>query len=75
MSELGDAGVARRLPFIIGFEISVTSLEAKFQMSQYERIGDTREAIEVLAEEGDSPLADVMLRCNRQRVAEGKDEQ
>ena len=36
ISELGEAGIKRRLPFIIGFEISIERIEAKFQMSQYD---------------------------------------
>ena len=64
MEELGEAGIARRLPHIIGFEIAIERIEAKFQMSQYERPKDTAEAIEALRGDGQKELADIMHRCN-----------
>jgi transcriptional regulator len=64
MSELGAEGIQRRLPFIIGFEILIERVEAKFQMSQYERV----EAIAELKKRGDNEVAQAMLECNRARV-------
>ena len=64
MEELGPGGLERRLPHIIGFEIALTRIEARFQMSQYERPTDTAEAVEVLKQDGKSDLADIMQRYN-----------
>jgi transcriptional regulator len=69
MSELGESGIKRRLPFIIGFEIVIERIEAKFQMSQYERAEDTREAIRVLTGEGNCGLAKAMRDCNVARLS------
>jgi len=60
ISELGEAGIKRRLPFIIGFEISIERIEAKFQMSQYERAADTLAAIQALEQDGNPDLAQAM---------------
>jgi transcriptional regulator len=65
MEELGPGGLERRLPHIIGFEITLASIEARFQMSQYERPTDTAEAIEIL-KESQPDLADLMQRYNKQ---------
>ncbi|ABF42642.1 negative transcriptional regulator [Candidatus Koribacter versatilis Ellin345] len=64
MEELGPDGLERRLPHIIGFEIAIERIEAKLQMSQYERPKDTAEAIDVLRAQGQEDLADTMQRCN-----------
>jgi transcriptional regulator len=73
MSELGAQGITRRLPFIIGFEIEITSIEAKFQMSQYERPEDTSEAIRMLERDGNAELARTMHECNFASLNERKD--
>ncbi|HEY3930621.1 MAG TPA: FMN-binding negative transcriptional regulator [Candidatus Koribacter sp.] len=64
MEELGPGGLERRLPHIIGFEIAIERIEARFMMSQYERPADTAEAIEVLNRDGQHELADLMHRYN-----------
>lgn len=64
MEELGPGGLERRLPHIIGFEIALSKIEARFQMSQYERPSDTAEAIEALKRDGQTDLAKIMERYN-----------
>lgn len=66
MRELGPGGMERRLPHILGFELPVERLEAKFKMGQDERLYDTEAAIGALAV-SDPPLADMMSRHNAHR--------
>jgi transcriptional regulator len=49
---------------VLGFEIEVERLEAKFKMGQDERPGDTRAAIEHLEREGRHDLANTMRERN-----------
>jgi len=66
MSELGQGGMERRLPHVVGFELPVEQLEAKFKMGQDERLYDTSAAIEAL-EEHDPALAETMQKHNARR--------
>ncbi len=68
MQELGDEGVGRRLRNIVGFELSIERLEAKFKMGQDERPLDTQAAIERLELAGACPLAMQMEQKNRNRI-------
>ncbi|MEP7453620.1 FMN-binding negative transcriptional regulator [Phyllobacterium sp. SB3] len=66
LKELGAGGMGRRLPYIIGFEVPVDRLDAKFKMGQDERLYDTRSAIEAL--DGIDPeLSNLMERSNAHR--------
>lgn len=66
MRELGPGGMERRLPHVVGFEMPIARLEAKFKMGQDERLYDTAAAIEAL--EADDPvLAGLMRRHNAHR--------
>lgn len=64
LGELGPGGMERRLPHILGFELPIERLEAKFKMGQDERPADTKAAIERLADNIDPELAALMSRCN-----------
>ncbi len=66
MGELGPSGLERRLPRILGFDLPVERLDAKFKMGQDERLPDTRGAIAAL-EKTDPPLAAMMTRHNADR--------
>lgn len=66
MRELGPGGMERRMPHIIGFDLPIERLEAKFKMGQDERLYDTREAIRALEEE-DPALAAMMKTHNAHR--------
>ena len=66
MRELGPGGMERRLPHVVGFEMPITRLEAKFKMGQDERLYDTIAAIEAL-ETADPALADLMRKHNAHR--------
>jgi transcriptional regulator len=57
----------RRLPRILGFELPISRLEAKFKMGQDERLLDTRAAIAKLAQGIDPELAEMMERHNAHR--------
>ena len=67
VGELGPGGMERRLPNILGFELPIERLDAKFKMGQDERLPDTRGAIEALRAGGDAALADLMERHNQNR--------
>ena len=67
VGELGPGGMERRLPNILGFELPIERLDAKFQMGQDERLPDTRGAIEALRAGGDAALAELMERHNQNR--------
>lgn len=66
LRELGAGGMERRLPKILGFEIPLERLEAKFKMGQDEPLPDTRAAILALSD-ADPALADLMSRHNAHR--------
>jgi transcriptional regulator len=66
MRELGPGGMERRMPGIIGFDLPIERLEAKFKMGQDERLYDTSEAIRAL-EENDPALATMMKAHNAHR--------
>lgn len=66
MRELGVGGMERRLPHILGFEMPVERLEAKFKMGQDERLYDTAAAIDAL-DHADPHLAETMRRHNAHR--------
>ncbi|WP_018391551.1 FMN-binding negative transcriptional regulator [Ancylobacter sp. FA202] len=66
MRELGPGGMERRLPHILGFDLPIERLDAKFKMGQDERLRDTRGAITAL-EASDPPLAAMMARHNAGR--------
>jgi len=63
MRELGPGGMERRLPHVVGFEMPIARLEAKFKMGQDERLYDTAAAIEAL-EPADPALAAMMRAHN-----------
>jgi len=67
LRELGPGGMQRRLPRIVGFEIEITRLEAKFKMGQDERIGDTNAAITHLEANEIVDLANMMRTYNQHR--------
>ncbi len=67
VKELGPDGMNRRLPHILGFELPIERLEAKFKMGQDERLRDTRAAIEKLRDKIDPQLSAVMERHNEKR--------
>jgi transcriptional regulator len=48
ITELGEAGIARRVPRIIGFEIPVARLEKRWMLGEGERPSDLTAAIEHL---------------------------
>ncbi|UVK54665.1 FMN-binding negative transcriptional regulator [Mesorhizobium sp. AR02] len=66
MRELGPGGMERRIPGIIGFDMPIERLEAKFKMGQDERLYDTAGAIGAL-EEKDPALATMMKAHNAHR--------
>ncbi|RUW63731.1 FMN-binding negative transcriptional regulator [Mesorhizobium sp. M7A.F.Ca.US.008.03.1.1] len=66
MRELGPGGMERRVPHIIGFDLPIDRLEAKFKMGQDERLYDTSEAIRAL-EQNDPALATLMTAHNAHR--------
>jgi transcriptional regulator len=68
LRELGPGGMERRLPRILGFELAIDRLEAKFKMGQDERFLDTRAAIARLADGIDPELALLMEKHNRSRT-------
>jgi transcriptional regulator len=68
--ELGTQGMARRLPHILGFEMPIAELHAKFKLGQDEPWADTSAAIEALETEGAAPLATMMRAYNADRDAE-----
>jgi transcriptional regulator len=67
IAELGLGGMERRLPRILGFELPIKRLDAKFKLGQDERYRDTRGAVEALRARGDAAIAELMERhnCNR----------
>jgi transcriptional regulator len=67
MRELGPGGMARRMPHILGFELPIERLEAKFKMGQDERLYDTDAAIKAL-EQRDPALASMMKKHNAHRA-------
>ncbi|KRB32617.1 MULTISPECIES: FMN-binding negative transcriptional regulator [Mesorhizobium] len=66
MRELGPGGMERRIPHIIGFDLPIERIEAKFKMGQDERLHDTGGAISAL-EEKDPALAAMMKTHNAHR--------
>ncbi|MCA0034454.1 FMN-binding negative transcriptional regulator [Mesorhizobium sp. B263B2A] len=66
MRELGPGGMERRMPSIIGFDMPIERLEAKFKMGQDERLYDTDGAIGAL-EQSDPALAAMMKTHNAHR--------
>jgi transcriptional regulator len=66
MRELGPGGMERRLPHILGFDLPIERLEAKFKMGQDERLYDTQAAIAALTDT-DSALAGMMTKHNAHR--------
>ncbi|MCF6103067.1 FMN-binding negative transcriptional regulator [Mesorhizobium muleiense] len=66
MRELGPGGMQRRIPHILGFDLPIERLEAKFKMGQDERLYDTNAAIGRL-EESDPALATMMKMHNAHR--------
>ena len=66
MRELGPGGMERRMPHILGFDLPIERLEAKFKMGQDERHYDTRGAIGAL-EDDDPALAAMMKAHNAHR--------
>ncbi|MCC6205057.1 MAG: FMN-binding negative transcriptional regulator [Hyphomicrobiales bacterium] len=72
MRELGPGGMERRMPHILGFDMPINRLEAKFKMGQDERIYDTAAAIDAL-ESDDPRLAGMMRRHNAHRTIDPSD--
>lgn len=66
MQELGPGGMERRMPHILGFDLPIERLEAKFKMGQDERLYDTAAATNAL-EQIHPDLADTMRRRNAHR--------
>ncbi|TIM15556.1 MAG: FMN-binding negative transcriptional regulator [Mesorhizobium sp.] len=66
MRELGPGGIERRIPHILGFDLPIERLEAKFKMGQDERLYDTNSAIGTL-EQSDLALATMMKAHNAHR--------
>ncbi|CCV13133.1 FMN-binding negative transcriptional regulator [Mesorhizobium sp. STM 4661] len=66
MRELGPGGMERRMPHILGFDLPIERLEAKFKMGQDERLYDTSAAIDAL-EARDPALAAMMTARNAHR--------
>jgi transcriptional regulator len=68
--ELGQHGMARRLPHILGFEMPIATLNAKFKLGQDEPWTDTSAAIGALEDVGALPLATLMRAYNGGRDGE-----
>lgn len=66
MRELGPGGMERRMPHIIGFDLPIMRLEAKFKMGQDERLYDTNAAISALGTTAPA-LAELMTQHNTRR--------
>lgn len=66
MRELGPGGMERRIPHILGFDLPIERLEAKFKMGQDERLYDTSGAIGAL-EQNHPALAAMMKAHNAHR--------
>ncbi|RUU29092.1 FMN-binding negative transcriptional regulator [Mesorhizobium sp. M6A.T.Ca.TU.002.02.2.1] len=66
MRELGPGGMERRIPHILGFDLPIERLEAKFKMGQDERLYDTNAAIGTLERSGPA-LATMMKAHNAHR--------
>jgi transcriptional regulator len=66
MRELGPGGMERRRPHILGFDLPIERLEAKFKMGQDERLYDTQAAIAALTDT-DPALAGMMTKHNAHR--------
>lgn len=66
MRELGSGGMERRLPHVVGFEMPIARLEAKFKMGQDERLYDTEAAIKAVQQDNPS-LAGLMKKHNAHR--------
>jgi transcriptional regulator len=67
VKELGPGGMGSRIPKILGFEIEITQLRAKFKMGQNEPLADTQAAIEHLAQGENPALALMMSQLNTKR--------
>lgn len=68
MGELGRAGIERRMPKIVCFELPIDNWQAKFKMHQDEWASDTRDVCPHLRERGDSELAERMELFNAGRL-------
>ena len=66
LRELGAGGMERRMPHIIGFDLPIGRLEAKFKMGQDDRLYDTSAAIEKVGQ-SDPALAAMMTAHNAHR--------
>jgi len=62
LGELGQGGLERRLPNIVGFELPIERVEARFKLGQDERRRDMVAAEQRLRGEGKTSLADDMAR-------------
>ncbi len=67
MRELGPGGMKRRMPRILGFELPIERIEAKFKLGQDERPYDTSAAIAALGQRN-PVLADMMRKHNAHRM-------
>lgn len=67
-TELGSDGLQRRLAHIIGFEIEIKRIEAKFKLSQDERAEDAHAAIQQLQVRGQFALARYVQDFNADRL-------
>jgi transcriptional regulator len=68
--ELGSQGMKRRLRHILGFEMPIERLDAKFKLGQDEPWADTKAAIEALDVCGHANVAAMMRDYNPGRDAE-----
>lgn len=74
MNEIPHSEVTRRLPAIVGFEIEVERIEAKFKLGQDEPLKDAMAVAEHLAvstEPGSRALAELVRRANADRPVDG----
>ena len=74
MNEIPHSEVTRRLPAIVGFEIEVERLEAKFKLGQDEPRKDAMSVAEHLGAAPDAnsrALADLVRRANSDRPVDG----
>lgn len=62
LGELGPGGLERRLPNILGFDLPIEQVEARFKLGQDERPRDMAAAVDKLREEGRTDLASAMAR-------------
>ncbi|MBB6466707.1 transcriptional regulator [Aminobacter lissarensis] len=62
LGELGAGGLERRLPNIVGYELPIARVEARFKLGQDERRRDMVAAERRLREAGKDGLAEIMSR-------------